>query len=135
MFNLIPLQKNKGHDREKKTRQDSFEYETDHVSVNTENFSRDQRGDKVALEKRVTPSTCGGGGHGGDDRRRAESPTYPPHRTSNDYPTNLVQKVLMSSQKRDWVTCESSLRTLEKEAQEGGASMPLKGVSHNVSLT
>ena len=40
----------------------------------------------------------------------------------------------MSSQKGDWVACESTLRMLEKEAQEGGPTKPLNGVADNVSL-
>ena len=46
----------------------------------------------------------------------------------------MTRKVLVLSQKGDWVACDATLRLLEKEAaEEGGNPKPLNGVADNVS--
>ena len=66
----------------------------------------------------------GGGGPG--------PPSGPPPGAAANPSSNLPRRVLVLSQKGDWVACDATLRMLEKETVDGGQAKPLYGVADNV---
>ena len=130
---FFKFQKGVPQDAEKGTRKETSKNGTGQASVNTGNVSGNPIGGEVGAGKRGKTGSSGGAGGGGDGGGGPGPPSGPPGGSSSHHPsTNLTRKVLVSSQKGDWVACESTLRMLEKEAQEGGATKPLNGVADNV---
>ena len=102
------------------------------MSVNTGSVLGNGVGGEVGAGKREKRSSGGNGGDGGGGGGPGP-PSGPPTGSTGHHPsTSLTRKVLVLSQKGDWTACEATLRTLEKEAAEDGATKPLNGVADNV---
>ena len=136
-MNLRIFQKGASHDGEKGNRKETSKNGAGQATTNTGNVSGNPIGEEVGAGKREKRSSGGAGAGGGGDGGGGPGPPGggPGTGSSSHHPSiNLTRKVLVSSQKGDWVACESTLRMLEKEAQEGGATKPLNGVADNVRI-
>ena len=128
---FIVSQKAATHDGEKGTRKESTRNGTGQASVNTGSVSGNPNGGEVGAGRREKVS--GGGDGGGNGGGGPGPPPGPQGGSTGHHPsTSLTRKVLVLSQKGDWVACEATLRMLEKEAAEGGSNKPLAGVADNV---
>ena len=127
------LQRGTTDDGEKGARKEPNKNGTGQASVNAGNVSGNPNGEEVGAGKREKRRSGNGGG--GDGGGGPGPPSGPPTGSSGHHPsTNLTRKVLVLSQKGDWVACDATLRLLEKEAaEEGGNPKPLNGVADNVS--
>ena len=97
---------------------------------NAGNVSGNPVGEGVGAGKGKKNSS---GGDGGGDGGGGPGPPSGSHTASSGNPlSSLTRRVLVLSQKGDWVACEATLRLLEKEATAVGTTNPLDGIADNV---
>lgn len=78
-------------------------------------------------------SAGGSNGGGGENGGGGPGPSAGNQSLSTGNPlASLTRRVLVLSQKGDWVACDATIRMLEKEIGESGATKPLSSVADNV---
>ena len=126
---LLTKQSEEATDGEKGARKTSRKGSTGASNMNTGTVSGNPSGKGV--EAGGGPNGPNGG-PGGDGGGGGPGPPSGPSGSTANPSHNLTRRVLVLSQKGDWVACEATLRMLEKEIADGGATKPLFGVADNV---